>query len=163
MGGDGGVIAANRKFLRQCGDAFLTEQQKLAQGVDQRERKQLRSQVQCIVDAPVALAINKPFPFSLCSTSSCSSNTGMHSRVCVLLPFYRQVCAVSNEKLQLPIVTCELGYLYNKDAVLTALLERTLNPTFAHLRGLKDLIELKVKPLYDQNRIHFGSCSNAYL
>jgi Rtf2 RING-finger len=71
----------------------------------------------------------------------------MHLRVCVLVSIYRQVCAVSNEKLQLPIVTCELGYLYNKDAVLTALLERTLNPTFAHLRGLKDLIELKVKPL----------------
>jgi hypothetical protein len=67
MGGDGGVIAANRKFLRQCGDAFLTEQQKLAQGVDQRERQQLRSQVQCIVDAPVALTINKPLPFSPCS------------------------------------------------------------------------------------------------
>jgi Rtf2 RING-finger len=84
-------------------------------------------------------------PCSGCSNSnsSCfgeaSNNLPAH-----LLYLFQQVCAVSNEKLQLPIVTCELGYLYNKDAVLTALLERTLNSTFAHLRGLKDLIELKV-------------------
>ena len=43
MGGDGGVIAANRKYLRQCGDCFLEEGPK--EIVDQRERKQLRTQV----------------------------------------------------------------------------------------------------------------------
>ncbi|KAG5192747.1 Rtf2 RING-finger-domain-containing protein [Tribonema minus] len=96
MGGDGGVIAANRKFLRQCGDGFLNNTQ--TEAVDEREQKQLRT----------------------------------------------KVCAVSNERLQEPIVVCELGYLYNKDAVLSALLDRTLDPTFAHLRGLKDLIEPKL-------------------
>lgn len=41
-------------------------------------------------------------------------------------------------------MVCELGYLYNKDAVLSALLDRTLDPTFEHLRGLKDLMAPKV-------------------
>jgi hypothetical protein len=51
-----------------------------------------------------------------------------------------RVCAVSSEALRDPIVACELGHLYNKEAVLLALLERTLNPAFAHIRGMKDLI-----------------------
>ena len=46
-----------------------------------------------------------------------------------------RVCAVSGEALRDPIVACELGHLYNKEAVLLALLERTLNPAFAHIRG----------------------------
>jgi len=95
MGGDGGVIAVNRSFLRQCGDGFLNEADR--GGVDERERKQLRT----------------------------------------------KVCAVSNEALKEPIVACELGYLYNKDALLTALLNKTLNPTFSHVRGMKDIIETK--------------------
>ncbi len=49
-------------------------------------------------------------------------------------------CAVSGEQLRDPIVSCELGHLYNKEAVLLALLERTLNPAFNHIRGMKDLI-----------------------
>jgi len=41
------------------------------------------------------------------------------------------------------IVACELGHLYNKEAVLNALLEKSLNAAFAHIRGLKDLKECK--------------------
>lgn len=51
-----------------------------------------------------------------------------------------RVCAVSSERLRDPVVACELGHLYNKEAVLLALLEHTLNPAFAHIRGMKDLI-----------------------
>ena len=53
-------------------------------------------------------------------------------------------CAVSNEQLRDPIVACELGHLYNKEAVLMALLERTLNPAFNHIRGMKDLIPCRL-------------------
>lgn len=55
-------------------------------------------------------------------------------------------CAVSNEELRDPIVACELGHLYNKEAVLLALLERTLNPAFQHIRGMKDLIACRFTP-----------------
>ena len=55
-------------------------------------------------------------------------------------------CAVSNEELRDPIVACELGHLYNKEAVLMALLERTLNPAFQHIRGMKDLILCRFTP-----------------
>ncbi len=55
-----------------------------------------------------------------------------------------RVCAVSGEALRDPIVACELGHLYNKEAVLLALLERTLNPAFAHIRGMKDLIPCRL-------------------
>lgn len=49
-------------------------------------------------------------------------------------------CAASNELLTQPIVACELGNLFNKEAVLTALLERTLNPAFAHIRSTWGLL-----------------------
>ena len=48
-----------------------------------------------------------------------------------------EVCAISKEELQPPIVTCPLGFLYNKEAVLTALLENTLPSEFSHIRSLK--------------------------
>lgn len=37
-------------------------------------------------------------------------------------------------------MACELGNLFNKEAVLTALLERTLNPAFAHIRSTWGLL-----------------------
>ncbi|XP_030633577.1 replication termination factor 2 isoform X1 [Chanos chanos] len=57
-------------------------------------------------------------------------------------------CALSQEKLQRPIVACELGRLYNKDAVLEYLLdksaERPNTEVAAHIRGLKDVKELNL-------------------
>lgn len=55
-----------------------------------------------------------------------------------------QHCALSCTKLRTPIVACELGQLYNKDAVIEFLLNRE---TFtvdvaAHIRSLKDVKEL---------------------
>lgn len=52
-------------------------------------------------------------------------------------------CAISNEALTEPVVACELGNLFNKEAVIRSLLERTLNQAFEHIRGMKDLIECK--------------------
>lgn len=71
-------------------------------------------------------------------------------------------CAVSNEELRYPIVACELGHLYNKEAVLMALLERTLNPAFQHIRGMKDLIicRFTANPNYTEENGNGSSESN---
>lgn len=52
-------------------------------------------------------------------------------------------CVLTNAPLEEPVVACELGNLYNKEAILNALLEKSLNPAFSHIRGLKDLKECK--------------------
>ncbi|CAN0426355.1 unnamed protein product [Pylaiella littoralis] len=57
-----------------------------------------------------------------------------------------KVCAVSNERLREPVAACQLGYLYNKDVLLSGLLNRDLNPAFNHIRGLKDIVECKLTP-----------------
>ncbi|XP_051986937.1 replication termination factor 2 [Xyrauchen texanus] len=55
-------------------------------------------------------------------------------------------CALSQEKLKRPVVACELGRLYNKDAIIEYLLdksaERPNTEVVAHIRGIKDLKEL---------------------
>jgi len=55
-------------------------------------------------------------------------------------------CAISKEPLKDPIVTCELGFLYNKDAVIRQLLEKTMDEAFGHIRSLKDLIPVRFTP-----------------
>lgn len=48
-------------------------------------------------------------------------------------------CAVSQSKLERPVVACELGRLYSKLALLQFLLdkEKPREPAFAHIRRLK--------------------------
>jgi hypothetical protein len=46
-------------------------------------------------------------------------------------------CALSKQVLRPPVVTCNLGYLYNKEIVLKHLLEKTIPPQFAHIKSLK--------------------------
>lgn len=56
-------------------------------------------------------------------------------------------CAISQESLRTPIMSCELGRLYNKESVLEFLLDRSQFESadnFKHLKGLKDLKELKL-------------------
>ncbi|XP_026101607.1 protein RTF2 homolog [Carassius auratus] len=57
-------------------------------------------------------------------------------------------CALSQEKLKRPIVACELGRLYNKDAIIEYLLdksaERPNTEVVAHIRSLKDVKELNL-------------------
>ncbi|CAM9132374.1 unnamed protein product [Scytosiphon promiscuus] len=57
-----------------------------------------------------------------------------------------KVCAISNERLREPVAACQLGYLYNKDVLISGLLNRDLNPAFNHIRGLKDIVECKLTP-----------------
>ncbi|KAM9860232.1 replication termination factor 2 [Aulostomus maculatus] len=57
-------------------------------------------------------------------------------------------CALSQEKLRRPIVACELGRLYNKDAIIEYLLDKTAErpnaEAVAHIRGIKDIKELNL-------------------
>ena len=58
------------------------------------------------------------------------------------------LCALSKQPLQAPIVADKLGYLYNKTAVLEAILEGSLPPEFSHIRKAKrDLIPIKLTTL----------------
>ncbi|KAK6320902.1 hypothetical protein J4Q44_G00078780 [Coregonus suidteri] len=57
-------------------------------------------------------------------------------------------CALSTEKLRRPIVACDLGRLYNKDAVIEYLLDKSADrpnsEVVSHLRGIKDVKELNL-------------------
>lgn len=57
-------------------------------------------------------------------------------------------CALSQEKLRRPIVSCDLGRLYNKDAIIEYLLDKTAERPNAeavtHIRGIKDIKELNL-------------------
>jgi hypothetical protein len=64
-----------------------------------------------------------------------------------------QSCFFSSSRLIAPVVACELGNLYTKELILTALVEKTLGeiPGLSHIRGLKDLKTLSFtsNPDYD--------------
>mmetsp|Transcript_81496 Transcript_81496/g.143923 ORF Transcript_81496/g.143923 Transcript_81496/m.143923 type:complete len:274 (+) Transcript_81496:92-913(+) len=48
-------------------------------------------------------------------------------------------CKISQQVLQEPVVACKLGNLYNKEAVIGALLNRTMPDEVSHVRALKDV------------------------
>jgi len=58
-------------------------------------------------------------------------------------------CSISGKQLKRPIVSCELGRLYNKDSILEFLLDRGKQPEetqrrLAHIKRMKDVKELKL-------------------
>ncbi|KAG2493539.1 hypothetical protein HYH03_008353 [Edaphochlamys debaryana] len=53
-------------------------------------------------------------------------------------------CHLSNEPLSPPCVVDELGSLYNKDALIQRLLDKTLPPTLSHITGLRSVTEVKL-------------------
>ncbi|XP_037259368.1 replication termination factor 2 isoform X2 [Falco biarmicus] len=57
-------------------------------------------------------------------------------------------CALSQEKLCRPIVACELGRLYNKDAIIEFLLEKSADKTpmeaASHIKSIKNVTELNL-------------------
>lgn len=62
-------------------------------------------------------------------------------------------CAISQQKLRQPIVSCELGRLYNKESVLEFLLDKGSSEIAQHIRSLKDIKELRLtdNPAYKQS------------
>ena len=63
-------------------------------------------------------------------------------------------CALSQAELRTPIVCCELGNLYNKEAVLEYLIDKSSVTTdiASHIRSLKDVKELNLtsNPAFEQ-------------
>ena len=55
------------------------------------------------------------------------------------------VCHFSGAPLHPPCVADQLGYLYNKEALITAMLTKTLPPELSHINGLKSLLNLKLE------------------
>ncbi|KAF4802466.1 hypothetical protein TURU_025215 [Turdus rufiventris] len=57
-------------------------------------------------------------------------------------------CALSQEKLRRPIVACELGRLYNKDAIIEYLLDKSPDKTpmesASHVKSIKNVTELQL-------------------
>ncbi|KAM4609522.1 replication termination factor 2-like [Discoglossus pictus] len=57
-------------------------------------------------------------------------------------------CTLSQEKLKKPIVACELGRLYNKDAVIEFLLDKSPDKphaeTASHIKSIKSVIVLNL-------------------
>lgn len=61
------------------------------------------------------------------------------------LAFRWKCCAITQETLQEPIVTCHLGKLYNKMSLIEALLDRsTLPESCKHIKNLKDVKQLNL-------------------
>lgn len=54
-------------------------------------------------------------------------------------------CHLSHEPLRAPCVVDELGYVYNKEALLHHLLNKTMPPQLSYI-SLKQLLELKLEP-----------------
>jgi hypothetical protein len=57
-----------------------------------------------------------------------------------------EMCAASGAFLYEPIVCCELGYLYNKEAILKQMATKSAHANFKHVRRLKDLVTLQLTP-----------------
>ncbi|KAJ7332072.1 hypothetical protein JRQ81_014252 [Phrynocephalus forsythii] len=57
-------------------------------------------------------------------------------------------CTLSQEKLSRPIVACELGRLYNKDAIIEFLLDKSSDKVIveaaSHIKSIKNVIELNL-------------------
>lgn len=52
-----------------------------------------------------------------------------------------QTCALTGKPLTKPIVACRCGFLFNKDEVLSKLLDKSMPDKFSHITSLKDLVD----------------------
>ncbi|CAN8301453.1 unnamed protein product [Cochlearia groenlandica] len=56
-------------------------------------------------------------------------------------------CALSNEPLSEPCVIDFLGNLFNKEALVNAMLSKKLPKQFSYIKGLKDMVNIKLTPV----------------
>ncbi|KAF7488547.1 Replication termination factor 2 [Sarcoptes scabiei] len=72
-------------------------------------------------------------------------------------------CSITSKELVAPIVSCELGRLYNKDAIIEYLLNKEApNATILkHIRNLKDVITLNLtlKPESTQSKVDLNGAT----
>jgi len=47
--------------------------------------------------------------------------------------------------LKKPVVGCRLGFLYNKEALINAMLDKRLPKIYSHITSLKDVKDLKIQ------------------
>jgi len=55
-------------------------------------------------------------------------------------------CALGGDRLAVPIVCDGIGTMYNKTAVLEALVKKSVPASMKHVRNIKDVMELKLTP-----------------
>eukprot|EP00252_Welwitschia_mirabilis_P011458 TRINITY_DN25712_c0_g1_i1.p1 TRINITY_DN25712_c0_g1~~TRINITY_DN25712_c0_g1_i1.p1 ORF type:complete len:349 (+),score=43.62 TRINITY_DN25712_c0_g1_i1:139-1185(+) len=56
-------------------------------------------------------------------------------------------CALSQESLKPPCVIDKLGNIFNKEALVRALLAKSLPAQFSYIRGLKDMVPVHLEPI----------------
>jgi len=70
-------------------------------------------------------------------------------------------CALTQAALREPVVVCYLGRLYNKEAVIEALLDKTIaeNENAGHIRNMKDMktLNLTKNPSFDISQVDKGN------
>ncbi|KAG0302757.1 hypothetical protein BGZ98_007258 [Dissophora globulifera] len=73
-------------------------------------------------------------------------------------------CALSKKPLVAPVVSCSLGKLYNRDAILEFLLNRSAygdgDLICKHIRSLKDVVTLQLEPNPSFSESHSPSLTN---
>ncbi|KAF9985848.1 hypothetical protein BGZ75_002474 [Mortierella antarctica] len=73
-------------------------------------------------------------------------------------------CALSKKALITPVVACGLGKLYNRDAILEFLLDRTAygdgDQICQHVKSLKDVVTLQLEPNPSFSESHSPSLTN---
>ena len=57
---------------------------------------------------------------------------------------HSKFCAITNRRLQLPIVGCRMGYLYSKEAMLECLIKKTIPKAFRHIKKSRDIKDINV-------------------
>lgn len=60
-------------------------------------------------------------------------------------------CRLSGERLTPPCVADELGSLFNKEALVHALLNKTMPAALSHISSLKSVVNLKLEPAHKSN------------
>ncbi len=72
--------------------------------------------------------------------------------ICILNLINRAtLCTLTKQKLRKPIVSCKLGFFYNKENVLQSLIQKNLPKEFAHISSLKDIVDVNIKENEKQN------------
>ncbi|KAL0735048.1 hypothetical protein Bca4012_011258 [Brassica carinata] len=68
-------------------------------------------------------------------------------------------CALSNEPLAEPCVVDLLGNLFNKEALVNALLSKKLPKQFSYIKGLKDMVNIKLAHVAGGDSVSGGTTS----
>lgn len=128
MGGDGGVIASNRRYMRGAGQADATGDYARASKVHQSPSEIMS--ICSLTGAPL------PFPKPISNNGNGTNN----------------VTALSSN-----IVCCPFGKLYNKEAAIEALL-RNDNETSWDVKSMKELYPVRFHLVKTNNNTYIPTC-----